>query len=93
MQRVLLQVEADLLKKLLEDLGDKYKCAGCNDFTVENNPEMRLMVSIIEREWENKVGIPEGERCELSFDAQGNIMTTDSMVLEYFQRKFGFKKE
>ncbi len=89
----LMGVEVQLLEKLLGDLEEKYACAGCNDFSVENTPEMRLMVGIIEAEWENRVGVPKEDRRELSFDAQGNIMTMDSMVLEYFQRRFGIKKD
>ena len=84
----LLDVEVQLLEKLFKDLEDKYAYAGCNDFEIESTPEMNLLVAIVEKDWEDRAGVPEEARSEVHFNDQGDITTSDFMVLEHFQRKF-----
>ena len=83
-----LDVETQLLKRLLQDLLDRYACAGCNDMEIESSPEMNLLVAIIEKDWNDRNGVPEEDRSELHV-ADGKIQTMDFMVLDHFLNKFG----
>ena len=86
-------VELELLKRLFQDLGDRYTCAGCNEMDITSTPEMNLLVATIEDEWYEQARVPKEERIELGFSPDGKIRTMDSIILGYFERKFGLEKK
>ena len=82
--------EAGVFKRLLKDLQDRYVCASCNDFTMEDTPENREVLEAAEHSWHVRAGTPqESRQVHLGLDHNQRIMTMDFVVLEHFLDKFG----